>query len=146
MKTKKDYLERKLSQAELEKLIATLGFGTSSNPVFIELQEATRKSAEVYEAEAVLVEEWQQSEELLEFQETAPSEVKATSLDDLDFMCDEPSSCTSFKNFGASCACIRKNFSCPTQFKSWSDSYITLMKDEVLQDLETYENENKNRN
>ena len=79
----------------------------------IEIGEATLVEEEEFD-------EWQNREILNVFDET---ESQVADID-LDFLCEKPKQCESFKANPYACRCIRENFDSPESFLKWRDNQI----------------------
>ena len=126
MKSKDTYMQENLTEDEFNRLLNELGFGSAMDPKLLEIAKTSNENNEAYEVELELVEEWQLQDELKEFNELIVHKNKPK---DLDFMCEVPSSCKSFLNFGSNCSCIRKNFESPSDFEDWAKDYINRTTD-----------------
>jgi len=115
--------EAELSDQEIEFLASQFRekFGFSSgialNPLLlledIEIGEATVIKEEEFD-------EWEHQDILNVFDN------KQSSLENIgiEFLCQEPKQCESFKAKPYACRCIRENFDSPEQFRKWRDIKI----------------------
>ena len=116
---KNEELTEKDLQFIMECFQEKFGFssGIALNPQLlledIEIGEATLVEEEEFD-------EWQNREILNVFDETE-SQVADIGL---DFLCDKPKQCESFKANPYACRCIRENFDSPESFLKWRDNQI----------------------
>ena len=108
----------------------TGAFGRCLHPHWLLEDIKHQRESKVILEEKEEVKEWRQRAELEEFD--------SPNLDipdiDLDFMCEEPSNCSSHKRLGNACDCIRQNFYSETVFDKWIDKTINELGTE-LKDL-----------
>lgn len=133
-------MQRKLNNDATEQLLAAGTHGLSTDPRIKKMMQEGKEEFKT-DKEQVEVDTWLQQDAVVEFDDSTSEFNDANNLNELDFMCQEPQVCNSFKRYGSCCKCIRTNFSCPSEFNYWRKSYINLAKDLFLDEIEKYKEE-----